>query len=260
MAQAFSSEDPDSLRGPQFDGAWCDEVAAWKRDKDTFEMLQLGLRLGRHPRAVITTTPRRTPLIRQLMSEGGVAVTRSATRDNADFLSPAFISHIEARMGGTRLGRQELEGEFLEAEDGVFWTRAMLLAARAGRPPSKLGDIIVAVDRSVLQDVGAIFGPVRRIGDERVGPKNVSRLCRDVDQRLNEGERPRIIAQARQGDHLATDQEGIDAARFSRKARMVQNEVAIAKRAIGADEGFDRSSISKYRSWAVVLFSSGNPA
>jgi phage terminase large subunit-like protein len=155
VAQAFSSEDPDSLRGPQFDGAWCDEVAAWKRDKDTFEMLQLGLRLGRHPRAVITTTPRRTPLIRQLMSEGGVAVTRSATRDNADFLSPAFISHIEARMGGTRLGRQELEGEFLEAEDGVFWTRAMLLAARAGRPPSKLSDIIVAVDPPVSIGEGA---------------------------------------------------------------------------------------------------------
>ncbi|WP_233350572.1 terminase large subunit domain-containing protein [Henriciella barbarensis] len=155
VAQAFSSEDPDSLRGPQFDGAWCDEVAAWTRDKDTFEMLQLGLRLGRHPRTVITTTPRRTPLIRQLMSEGGVAVSRSATRDNAGFLSPAFITHIEARMGGTRLGRQELEGQFLEAEDGVFWTRAMLLAARAGRPPAKLRDVIVSVDPPVSVGEGS---------------------------------------------------------------------------------------------------------
>lgn len=149
VAQAFSAEDPDSLRGPQFDAAWCDEAAAWNRDLATWDMLQLGLRIGPRPKSVITTTPRRTPLIRKLMSDASVAVTRSTTHDNADFLSPAFIAHIEATLGGTRLGRQELQGEFLEAEDGLLWTRAMLKAARADMPPADFGDIIVAVDPPV---------------------------------------------------------------------------------------------------------------
>ena len=149
VAQAFSAEDPDSLRGPQFDAAWCDEAGAWRQDIATWDMLQLGLRLGRRPRSVITTTPRRTPLIRRLMSDADISVTRSSTRDNAGFLSPVFLAHIEASLGGTQLGRQELEGEFIDVEDGVFWTRAMLEAARAGALPDTFADVVVAVDPPV---------------------------------------------------------------------------------------------------------------
>ena len=149
VAQAFSAEDPDSLRGPQFDAAWCDEAGAWRQDIATWDMLQLGLRLGRRPRSVITTTPRRTPLIRRLMSDADISVTRSSTRDNAGFLSPVFLAHIEATLSGTQLGRQELEGEFIDVEDGVFWTRAMLEAARAGALPDTFADVVVAVDPPV---------------------------------------------------------------------------------------------------------------
>lgn len=155
VAQAFSAEDAESLRGPQFDAAWCDEAGAWRHGRDVWDMLQLGLRLGQNPRAVVTTTPRRTPLLRHLMSDAGIIVTRSPTVDNAGHLSPAFLAHIESSLGGTKLGRQELDGEFLDQDDGVLWTRAMLGQARADGIPSRLDDIVVAVDPPVSIGEGA---------------------------------------------------------------------------------------------------------
>ena len=83
VAQAFSAEDPESLRGPQFDAAWCDELAKWRRADDAFDMLQFGLRLGQRPRQLITTTPRPTALIKRLIADPRTAVTRAATHANA---------------------------------------------------------------------------------------------------------------------------------------------------------------------------------
>ncbi len=144
-AQLFSSEDPESLRGPQFDYAWADEIGKWKHAEETWDMLQFGLRLGSLPRQAATTTPRATPLLKRLIAEPGAVLTRLATRDNADNLAPGFIAALEQRYGGTRLGRQELDGELIEDRDDALWSRALIERSRI-RAPGPMRRIVVAVD------------------------------------------------------------------------------------------------------------------
>lgn len=144
-AHAFSAEDPDSLRGPQFDAAWCDEAAAWTYAGATWDMLQMALRLGPHPAALVTTTPRPTPLMKHLHASPDTVVTQSATRENADHLSPAFLTAVEAAYGGTALGRQELDGQLVEDPEGALFLRSRIDAARVGIVPA-LWDVVVAVD------------------------------------------------------------------------------------------------------------------
>lgn len=145
MAQIFSSEDPESLRGPQFHFAWCDELAKWKYAEETFDMLQFGLRLGDDPRQLVTTTPRPVPILKRLMAEEGTRLVRISTRDNAANLSPSFVKGLEARYGGSRLGRQELEGELIDDRPDALWKRADLDALRI-RFTGALRRIVVAVD------------------------------------------------------------------------------------------------------------------
>ena len=145
VAQIFSSEDPDSLRGPQFEAAWCDELAKWARLEATYDMLQFGLRLGQRPRQLITTTPRPLPLIRRLLSDPAVSVTRMRTEDNAAHLAGSFLSAVRARYGGTRLGRQELDGEIIEDREDALWSRTLLEGMK--EPPGRtLTRIVVAID------------------------------------------------------------------------------------------------------------------
>ncbi|SMH42724.1 DNA-packaging protein [Mesorhizobium australicum] len=143
VAQAFSSEDPDSLRGPQFDAAWCDEFAKWKNLQATWDMLQFGLRLG-EPLQLITTTPRPVKLLKQLMAHERVHVTQMRTADNAQNLAAGFLAAVKERYGETRLGRQELDGELVEDRDDALWNRAKIEAETA--PAGELRRIVVAVD------------------------------------------------------------------------------------------------------------------
>jgi phage terminase large subunit-like protein len=145
VAEAFSADDPESLRGPQFEAAWCDELAKWRYAEAAFDMLQFGLRLGERPRQVVTTTPRPIPLIRRLLADPRTAVTRAATHANAAYLAPGFIDTVVARYAGTRLGRQELDGEIIAERADALWSRALIEAARvrAAPPPHR---IVVAVD------------------------------------------------------------------------------------------------------------------
>ncbi len=145
IAQGFSAEDPESLRGPQFAAAWCDELAKWRRPEAVFDMLQFGLRLGERPRQMITTTPRPIALLKKLLADPRVAVTRAATQANAKNLAPDFLDAIVGRYAGTRLGRQELDGEIVDETPGALWTRAMIEAARVEAAPA-LKRIVVAVD------------------------------------------------------------------------------------------------------------------
>jgi phage terminase large subunit-like protein len=138
----FSAEDPEQLRGPQFDAAWCDELAKWRYVEATFDMLQFGLRLGLHPRQLITTTPRPIHLIKRLMADPRTTVTRAATHANAAHLSPAFLSEVLARYAGTRLGRQEIDGEIIEERDDTLWTRVMIEAARVTVAPPLLRTVV----------------------------------------------------------------------------------------------------------------------
>lgn len=144
-AHVFSAEDADSLRGPQFDVAWCDEVAAWPKAEAVWDMLQMALRLGDNPRAVVTTTPRPVPLIKALVDDPATAMTQARTAENAANLAPGFLAVIEGAYGGTRLGRQELDGELIEDLAGAHWTRMMIETARVDAAPA-LENIVVAVD------------------------------------------------------------------------------------------------------------------
>jgi phage terminase large subunit-like protein len=154
VAHAFSAEDPDSLRGPQFDAAWCDELAKWRYVEETFDMLQFGLRLGLAPRQLITTTPRPLPLIKRLLADASTRVTRAPTHANREFLSPAFFDTVAARYAGTRIGRQEIDGEIIEDREGALWTRVMLEACRVAAAP-ELERIVVGIDPPASARPGA---------------------------------------------------------------------------------------------------------
>ncbi len=148
QAWLYSAADPESLRGPQFDGAWCDELAKWRRAAPAWDMLQFGLRLGDDPRQIVTTTPRANPVLIRIMEDATTVTTRSPTRDNAANLAPNFLAQVEARYAGKLLGRQELDGELLLETPGSLWTRPMLESARFDHVPP-LSRVIVAVDPPV---------------------------------------------------------------------------------------------------------------
>ena len=147
IATTYSAEEPDQLRGPQHDAAWCDELAAW-RYPDAWDQLQLGLRLGTGPRVVVTTTPRPTPLVRALAIAPTTHVTRGRTAQNARNLAPGVVEALAARYGSTRLGRQELDGEILDDAPGALWRLAQFDASRVDAAPD-LRRVIVAIDPAV---------------------------------------------------------------------------------------------------------------
>jgi phage terminase large subunit-like protein len=120
-------------------------LAKWRYPDATWDMLQFGLRLGARPRQLVTTTPKPIALLKRLLADEGVDVTRMRTVDNAAHLAPGFIATIEDRYAGTRLGRQELDGELIEDREGALWSRAMIEAATLARGP-ELRRIVVAVD------------------------------------------------------------------------------------------------------------------
>lgn len=146
VAQVFSAEDPESLRGPQFEAAWLDEVGKWRQAEAVFDMLQFGLRLGDHPRQTVTTTPRPTPLLRRLIEAPLTAISRAKTKDNAFHLAPAFLDAIVDRYAGTRLGRQELDGEMIAERANALWSREQLDHLRHRGPLPDFARIVVAVD------------------------------------------------------------------------------------------------------------------
>ena len=149
IIKGFSAEEPDRLRGPQHHGAWCDELAAWEKP-DAWDQLQFGLRLGQHPQTVITTTPRPTKLIKDLINRPTTIVTIGSTFENEKNLAPSALTELQLRYGGTRLGRQELYGEILDDVEGALWNRSMIERSRIrldDLPP--MIRIVVAIDPAV---------------------------------------------------------------------------------------------------------------
>lgn len=143
-AFAFSAERPQRLRGPQFDLAWADEFAAWK-DSEALTILRLGLRLGRAPQLLVTTTPRAIPSVKRLLAERDVRITVSATQHNRLNLAPGFVEEAQARWAGSAYGRQELDGVLVEDLPGALWRREELEDYRlASAPP--LHRVVVALD------------------------------------------------------------------------------------------------------------------
>jgi phage terminase large subunit-like protein len=145
VATLYSAAEPESLRGPQHDFAWADEIAKWPLGIATWDNLMLGLRLGDRPRVMATTTPRAVPLVKRLDREAGVKLTTGSTMENAPNLPPAFIEELTALHGGTRWGRQELDGELIADAEGALWERDLLEQRRAFAVPD-MKRIVIGVD------------------------------------------------------------------------------------------------------------------
>lgn len=151
IARLYNATEPDQLRGPQHEIAWCDELAKWDYARDAWDQLQFGLRVGNRPRQVITTTPRPKELIVSIINgkEGKVSITRGNTFDNEKNLAPAFIEKIRSRYEGTRIGRQEIEGEILADIPGALWRLEQIDSHRCRSAPDILDRIVVSVDPAV---------------------------------------------------------------------------------------------------------------
>lgn len=148
VAHLYSADAPEQLRGSQHHFAWCDEAAKWRNAETVWANLELGLRLGPRPRVLVTTTPRPVPLVRRLLADPAVQVTRGATWDNAANLPQSFLDAMTATYGGTRLGRQELEGEMVEAVEGALWSPELIERNRVDTA-ALLARVVVAVDPPV---------------------------------------------------------------------------------------------------------------
>lgn len=208
--KCFSADQPDRLRGPQHHGAWCDELAAW-RYPDAWDQLMFGLRLGTHPQTVVTTTPKPTRLVRELVEREGVSITRGNTFDNAANLAPAALAELRARYEGTRLGRQELYAELLTDVEGALWTYDLLEANRVSEAP-ELVRVVVAIDPAVTSgedsdETGIVVAGVGTDGHAyivsdlsgRFSPDTwATRACSALQQ--HEGDR--IIAEVNNGGDL----------------------------------------------------------
>lgn len=147
--KGFTAEKPDRLRGPQHHGAWCDELAAWTMP-ETFDQLQFGLRLGTFPQAIVTTTPRPTKIVKELMADPDTVITRGSTYENKDNLAASTLITLQNKYENTRLGRQELFGEVLDDNPGALWTRAGIESTRIKldeAPP--LVRVVVGIDPAV---------------------------------------------------------------------------------------------------------------
>ena len=153
VALGYNGTEPNQLRGPQFEAAWIDELAKYRYARETWDMLQFCMRLGKHPRQLITTTPRPIELIKSIVAgqQGRAFVTRGKTSDNSANLAKTFLERITAQYAGTRLGRQELEAEILGDLPGALWSLTTLDAYRLKEPPV-LTRIIVAVDPAVTDN------------------------------------------------------------------------------------------------------------
>ncbi len=150
IAKLFSADEPDLLRGPQCYKAWADELAAWRYD-EAWVQLKMGLRLGDHPQCIITTTPRPTKVIKELVKDPNTHVTNGTSYENKDNLADAFFSQIIKMYEGTRLGRQELNAELLEDIEGALWTNYIIESNRVNNLPV-MKRIIVAVDPAVTSN------------------------------------------------------------------------------------------------------------
>lgn len=217
QAQVFSAHDPEALRGPQFDGVWADELAKWRRVQKTWDMVQFGLRLGEAPRACVTTTPRPCSALADLLERPSTVMTHAPTQANRANLAKGFLEEIEERYGGTKLGRQEIAGEFLTDIAGAFWTFAELAQIQTTDLPPQ-DRIIVAVDppvsgKATSDECGIVVagvvmeGPPNEwimtvIADETVSAASPSTWANAVINAFETYGADRVVAEVNQGGEM----------------------------------------------------------
>lgn len=216
-AQAFSAHDFEALRGPQFDAAWVDELAKWRRPQEAWDMLQFGLRLGDCPQAVVTTTPKNIDVLKDLLGRSSTVSTHAATEANRANLAKSFLTEVMERYGGTRLGRQELEGLLLEDTEGAFWNGRALDALRVDEVPD-FDRVIVGVDPAVTSGgaadetgivvVGAVTqGPVKDwkawvLEDATVAASSPTKWAEAVADAYERWNADRVVAEGNQGGDM----------------------------------------------------------
>jgi phage terminase large subunit-like protein len=213
-AHVFSAVDPESLRGPQFDVAWSDELAKWRKAEAAWDMLQFGLRLGDRPRQVVTTTPRNVKLLRLLLDQTTTIATRAPSRANQAFLAPGFLEAVTARYRDTPLGRQELEGELISDPPGALFSRAAIDAARVSAAPA-LDRVVVAVDPPATGAPGAdecgivvagVAGEAVYVLDDRsVAEASPARWAAEAVEAWRMHDADRIVAEVNQGGDMVAE-------------------------------------------------------
>jgi len=148
VASIYSGSNPEQLRGPQQEKAWCDEIFAWQYPQETWDMLMFGLRLGKDPQVVVTSTPKPYPLLKWMREQPTTLITHGSTYDNKRNLATSFFSEIVSKYEGTRLGRQEIDAEILDDNPNALWSRELIAENRVITIPI-LKRIVVAIDPSV---------------------------------------------------------------------------------------------------------------
>ena len=212
VAYAFSASEPDSLRGPQFDAAWADEIAKWRYAETAWDMLQFGLRLGDNPRQVVTTTPRPVPIVKQLLKDRRTVMTKASTLMNRAYLAEGFFQSVIARYQGTRLGRQELDAELIEDNPDALWSRDMIDATRV-TGTGEMTRIVVAVDPPATSgpkadECGIIVagrdatGRAYVLEDRSMGGLTPLTWATRAVKAMRDHEADRLVAEANQGGEM----------------------------------------------------------
>lgn len=215
VATLYNAVEPDQLRGPQHDLIWGDELAKWRYMQETWDQAQMGLRLGEHPRQIITTTPRPVKLVRKLLNDDSTFVTRGRTWDNADNLAAPFLKQVRERYEGTRMGRQELEGEVLDDMPGALWSRDSIDGQRKREAPD-LERIVVSVDPAATSGEDADETGIVAVGVAKDADGNTrgyvlaDRSCRGTPEEwakaavalYHELDADRIVAEKNQGGEM----------------------------------------------------------
>jgi phage terminase large subunit-like protein len=169
VATVHTAHDPEGLRGPQFDAAWVDELAKWKKAEETWDQLQFALRLGDDPRVCVTTTPRNVGVLKKLLASPSTVTTHAPTEANAANLAGSFLEEVRARYRGTRLGRQELDGVLLADAEGALWTSERIEAGRVRDVPL-LDRIVVGLDPATTTGAGSDECGIVVVGAQTQGP------------------------------------------------------------------------------------------
>lgn len=164
----YSGDEPDQLRGPQHQKAWVDELAKYESPQRCWDNLMFGLRVGKQPQAVVTTTPRPIKIIKELIADSRTVVTRGHTLENRANLAPDFLKYIIRKYGSTRLGRQEMAGEVLDDNPNALWNRERVDGLRVTQHPD-LSRIVVAIDPQGSEDeensdTGIIVAGIGKVG------------------------------------------------------------------------------------------------
>lgn len=165
----YSGDEPDQLRGPQHAKASVDELSKFKYPQETWDNLMLGLRIGDNPQAIVATTPRPIKIVKNLLKDERVAITRGHTLDNKDNLAPTFLKYILDRYEGTRLGRQELAGEVLDDNPNALWKRPLIDDNRTTQCPDLIR-VVVGVDPpGGVTECGIVVAGIANINGQEHG-------------------------------------------------------------------------------------------